>query len=236
MIAFNRTVAFATAAVFGATLVTLATASQAATLVYNDTTAAGNSTYPFIVSDNFTVNEGGLTVTNLAVFDSTKGTINTDLYVGLYNDTTNSVVIAPVDFNGTAYNGTGGSYYVTMAVTPVSLISGDTYSVEAYGFNNTFLYVDTSGPSAVTFNGSPGLSNVSSSNENGQAGSPLCNMITGANCSGTNFNTHPDDFFGAGSLVVTPLPAALPLFAGGLGLVGMFARRRKQKASAISAA
>jgi hypothetical protein len=38
------------------------------------------------------------------------------------------------------------------------------------------------------------------------------------------------------TLNYTPLPAALPLFAGGLGLLGMFARRRKQKASAIAAA
>ena len=29
----------------------------------------------------------------------------------------------------------------------------------------------------------------------------------------------------------TPLPAALPLFAGGIGLIGLLARRRKQKAS-----
>jgi hypothetical protein len=38
------------------------------------------------------------------------------------------------------------------------------------------------------------------------------------------------------SLTSTPLPAALPLVAGGLGLLGMFSRRRKQKASAIAAA
>jgi len=51
---------------------------------------------------------------------------------------------------------------------------------------------------------------------------------------------HRDDLnqeqFTFNNVTTTPLPAALPLFAGGLGLVGMFARRRKQKASAIAAA
>ena len=35
---------------------------------------------------------------------------------------------------------------------------------------------------------------------------------------------------------VTPVPAALPLFAGGLGVIGLIARRRKQKATAALAA
>jgi hypothetical protein len=34
----------------------------------------------------------------------------------------------------------------------------------------------------------------------------------------------------------TPLPAALPLFAGGLGVIGLFGRRRKRKAAAVAAA
>jgi hypothetical protein len=34
----------------------------------------------------------------------------------------------------------------------------------------------------------------------------------------------------------TPLPAALPLFAGGLGLMGLLARRKKRKSSAATAA
>ena len=41
---------------------------------------------------------------------------------------------------------------------------------------------------------------------------------------------------GSAVAVVTPLPAALPLFATGLGALGLFGWRRKRKAAAIAAA
>jgi hypothetical protein len=37
---------------------------------------------------------------------------------------------------------------------------------------------------------------------------------------------------GVEGTATTPLPAALPLFAGGLGAIGLLARRRKQKREA----
>jgi hypothetical protein len=39
-----------------------------------------------------------------------------------------------------------------------------------------------------------------------------------------------------GDVVATPLPAALPLFAGGLGVIGLLARRKKRKAAPAVAA
>lgn len=47
----------------------------------------------------------------------------------------------------------------------------------------------------------------------------------------------PDDSFGinTGATTATPLPAALPLFAGGLGAMGLLGRRRKRNAQAPDA-
>jgi hypothetical protein len=39
----------------------------------------------------------------------------------------------------------------------------------------------------------------------------------------------------ASGVSTTPLPAALPLFAGGLGMIGFLSRRRKQKTIALAA-
>jgi len=52
------------------------------------------------------------------------------------------------------------------------------------------------------------------------------NFANPASCSDcfTNFNFN--------DVAATPLPAALPLFAGGIGLIGLLARRRKRKALA----
>jgi hypothetical protein len=44
-------------------------------------------------------------------------------------------------------------------------------------------------------------------------------------------DTTPSFEFTLGNVATTPLPAALPLFAGGLGVIGLLGRRRKQKAA-----
>jgi len=248
----------------------LASSASAATLVYNDTTTDGSANYPGTLIDTFKVNQGGLEVLDLAAFDSGKNGITAHIMVGLYDDTTGTVAIAPVDFNGTAYNGTGGSFFDTKAVTPFVLTHGDTYSVEAWGFSGTNLFRSGAAGSAVFSAGGFNLTNVAGTNP-GSAGEAATNID--GNTTGGLFNAlfgnttaystyvgapqpcegppspvtcttdgpllrfNGTGFADAGSLEIgqTPIPAALPLFAGGLGILGLVAGRKRRKVATTAA-
>lgn len=65
--------------------------------------------------------------------------------------------------------------------------------------------------------------------------------IANANNGNTGFTgevggTEYYNYTGAINLTATPLPAAFPLFAGGLGLIGLIAGRKKRKVAALAAA
>jgi hypothetical protein len=70
---------------------------------------------------------------------------------------------------------------------------------------------------------------------NPETNSPPCTVgIQAATFGNSIFDSNAStDIFGTWttSLTQTPIPAALPLFAGGLGLIGVLARRRKRQAA-----
>ena len=61
--------------------------------------------------------------------------------------------------------------------------------------------------------------------------SPTDWFLVGFNDSGSPDDNH-DDLMIIGNITAVPIPAALGLFAGGLGLMGFLGRRRKRQASA----
>jgi hypothetical protein len=73
---------------------------------------------------------------------------------------------------------------------------------------------------------------ASSSADLSHTGTLLIDVLT-SNASLTFLSGHN---YSSAAASATPLPAALPLFAGGLGVIGLLARRRKRKASAALAA
>jgi hypothetical protein len=265
--------------IFGAVVATalgcLWSSANAATLLYNDTTASGaTGNYPGSVVATFTVNQTGLQVNALAVFDAGRNGISTSshLMVGLYDDTASgSVAIAAIDFAGTAYNGTGGSYFDTKNLgSAFVLTNGHTYSVEAWGFNATdgttvfhSVSTDSFNPSTYALTNVPGGSAAggnAATNIDGNTTGGLLNALFGNTTAYSTYNSllDPNPCFSSGpicatdatilrfngtgfgvggSLVigVTPIPGALPLFAGGLGVMGLLGWRRKRKASALAA-
>jgi hypothetical protein len=70
------------------------------------------------------------------------------------------------------------------------------------------------------------------------ADNPIIGGINGPSyeCSGFSCTAADERFVDGGFATATPLPAALPLFAGGLGFVGYLALHRKRNREQIPAA
>lgn len=67
---------------------------------------------------------------------------------------------------------------------------------------------------------------------------PLFNLADGNNASAFTGNVGGTEYYvllGTATITETPLPAALPLFAGGLGVVGLLLRGKKRKNANILA-
>ena len=123
--------------------------------------------------------------------------------------------------------------------TPISLSAGSTYFV---GFENVGPAADTTGPNhndlGVNFTADSGATFLSYLYYD-LPGSSTCDTGAGFACVDANrdFLSQPIlAFFTPSPVSSTPLPAALPLFASGLGALGLLGRRRKRKASAVLAA
>jgi hypothetical protein len=60
--------------------------------------------------------------------------------------------------------------------------------------------------------------------------------LTGFQLYGTGIGSTIDGHVTINDVAATPLPAALPLFASGLGMFGFLVRRKKRNAQAVLAA
>ncbi len=203
--------------------------AAAATLGYDFTstpvsnTNAATSNGGVAYSVNVMTTSVTLTVTGLGVFDNgstsnidTTGGGHTDtLYIGSgtapTTDNFGASATASVTIGNTTATQITNWGFGTLG-TPVVLAPGTFWVAVYYGdangaVNSTSAVTDQSGV-AITGNNNYG--------ESGAVGSDTTLTF------GPNFEDT------VGTVGATPLPAAFPLFAGGLGIMGLFARRRKR--------
>lgn len=165
---------------------------------------------------------------------------------------------------GTAQNGSGalsGNGTITLSSTPTINSIGTGYAVD--GITGTFTSTDVTGSITGTFTSGAVDNLVYPSDPGGfildDLGLGITVMVSPTNsyqlefgaangdpgfynetCCGSSepIYDYNDVTFGVTpeTLSATPVPAALPLFAGGLGMLGAFSRRKKRKAEKALAA
>jgi hypothetical protein len=130
----------------------------------------------------------------------------------------------------TAVTGTIGGNSVTLA--PTGTLNGNDNLVFPVGMTFVGPPVVTGTTSYVSVSNldSHGIAFITSAGSFDIFGFDAPNTTPAPNPANNNYAEEGAAGFGVGTfaLTPTPLPAALPLFAGGLGLVGLLSRRRKR--------
>jgi hypothetical protein len=131
-----------------------------------------------------------------------------------FSDTSNTLTLGNISSNG------GSSFSVTTDPTKISPYQ---FPETGYGLSNSVQKSGTSLTFDVTTSDATLAAFIASLQS---ASGGVDNPLFVADVSSTTGNTGGIDF---AQVSQTPLPAALPLFAGGLGFMGFLGRRRKVK-------
>jgi hypothetical protein len=195
-------------------------------VVYNEPAGQGTQNFYGNLANFFTVNSS-VTVVSLGVFNASgTGYIAGPIQVGLYDVTAGIQVGPTVTFQG-QYTPQGLGYDVFQSITPVTLVAGDLYEVDAVGFS----VADPNGNLNTGSSSGPALNNLG-----GALSFPLGYSVysfsttldfpTATTNGGVLDRGGPNDqyvpaLYDAGTFAVSPEPSSLFLFGSGLlGLAG----------------
>jgi hypothetical protein len=187
------------------------------------------------VGESYSITETGFTGNKPGITDDLHG--NLMLTTNTWSTPTNFFTASPA--------GSSGLYGIDPTVT--GTINVTLTFTEAGGVTGS---LTESGTYEAKYGGSPlsGCTNSGSGDTDcivwkGASNTPTGSVILAATLS--NGNIVDVDFYNAQDwnitptisfdLDPTPLPATLPLFAGGLGILGLITQRRKRKAGAVTA-